>query len=403
MSMFKIHPANLDDLREKLEKMQRRARKLSVAPIVVVEHGVEMVDVKREMPGGAYQTFQEPRLLISVEGDAPKLAGWALVAKVEWLCEERLVSCVPGQECPVEYRTGDFGCDHCKTDRRRNAVFVLRHDDGRHVQVGRNCICDFLGGVDPEMLLARGERLLLAAEEARECEGGRGYPITVGTLEYLCATSICVRRLGWLARGKCMEGELSTSDHAWDLINPPLDRGAARGWEAWVENNRLEFEDRDRKAAEAALEWAQSLPVDDDSDGYLYNLGVACRADYVTFRTRGLVASALTAHLRELGRLEELKQRREEDAKKARGWVGEVKQRMDFENLTVKYTRYIEGRWGTTTLVVFEDEPGNWIKWFASDPGEIEAGDVVTLKATVKEHGEYKGVKETVVTRGKIQ
>ena len=123
----------------------------------------------------------------------------------------------------------------------------------------------------------------------------------------------------------------------------------------------------------------------------------------MTFRTRGLVASALTAHLRELGRLEELKQRREEDAKKARGWVGEVKQRMDFENLTVKYTRYIEGRWGTTTLVVFEDEPGNLLKWFASDPGEIEAGDVVALRATIKKHDDYQGVKETIITRGTIR
>jgi hypothetical protein len=65
--------------------------------------------------------------------------------------------------------------------------------------------------------------------------------------------------------------------------------------------------------------------------------------------------------------------------------------------------KYIEGQWGTTTLVSFEDKPGNLIKWFASvDLDDINTGDVVDIKATVKKHDEYQGVKQTMVSRAKI-
>ncbi len=402
--MYEIHPANLITLKEKLAAMQKRARKLAVSPITIVEHGTKMVDVKRRMPGGAYQTFQEPRVLMTVEGDAPVLAGWSLIAKVERLGDELLVSCVPGQSCPVKYRTGDLECEHCNTRRHRKTCYVLRHaPSGSYVQVGRQCVQDFLGGKDPEQMLTEAEFIFTACEKAGDSERmGRVEP-GIGVLEYLCGAAICIRRLGWLSRGVARENETSTSDHAWNLMNPPLDGGKAlAAWEQWVERNDLHYQDRDREKAEAALEWAKALPI--EGPDYLANLGVACRADGVVYKTMGLVASAIISHARHVEREDEINKRKKAGEGKTRGHVGEVGRREVFEGLTVLYMRYIEGRYGVTTLICFEDGPGNLVKWFASkELNELKEGDVVDLKATVKEHGDYKGVKETQVTRGVIQ
>ncbi len=401
--IFEIHPFNLGVLTDKLATMQKRARKLKTDPITIEKLGIKMVMVTKTMPGGNLIKFEEERILLKIHGETPKLAGWSLVAKIEFLEEERLISCVPGETCPEEYRTGPFDCDHCHTNRMRKETFILRHTNGDHKQVGRQCIKDFLGGKSPEQMLAEAEYIFRAGGEADDCErmAGGYVPETINITEYLCGVAICIRRLGWLSRGAANVDQASTSSHAWDLVKPVIHTDTDRyQYEQWVEKNRLHCWDRDLLQAGDALEWAKKLPVEGVAD-YLYNLGVACRLGYVTHKTQGLVASVITTHLRHLEREEEIKQR--EDTKKSREWVGEIKKRQIFERLTITKMRYIETEWGTTTLVCFESEPGDLIKWFASnDLDDLEEGMVVDIKATPKKFDEYQDVKQTIVNRAVI-
>lgn len=402
--IYEIHPVNLKALEAKIATMQKRARRLKSNPITLENLGETTITVTREAPGGRTIEVEETRILLRVHGLAPKLDGWRLIAKVEWLGEERLLSCVPGEVCPEKYRKGSFTCDHCNTTRRRKEVFILRHDDGRHVQVGRSCLKDFLGGKSPEDLLAVAEWIFRMDAEVGICEGfgGSYVPTSADTLYYLSCVAICIRRLGWLSRGAAGPNDASTAGDAWELAMPPINASARHSHELWIEQKKLHYQDRDKAQAEAALKWARALPTTDVGD-YIYSLGVACRPDYVTYKTMGLVASAISAHLRHLDREEEINQRKREDATKSREWVGEVTKREVFEELTVKRLTYIDGRFGLTTLIHFEDHPGNQIKWFASkEQDDLHEGDVVDIRATVKAHSEYKKVKQTIVNRAVI-
>ena len=71
------------------------------------------------MPGGRILKYDYKVLLVTVTGETPKLAGWSLVAKVEYIEDERLICCVPGESCPEEFRTRGTECDHCKYQRTR--------------------------------------------------------------------------------------------------------------------------------------------------------------------------------------------------------------------------------------------------------------------------------------------
>ena len=304
--IFEIHPFNLGVLTDKLAAMQKRARKLKTDPITIEKLGIKMIMVTKTMPGGNLIKFEEERILLKVHGETPKLAGWALVAKIEFLEEERLISCVPGETCPEEYRTGAFDCDHCHTKRMRKETFILRNGD-KHVQVGRQCIKDFLGGKSPEQLLAEAEYIFRASREVDDCERMEGgyVPETINITEYLCGVAICIRRLGWLSRGAANVDQASTSSHAWDLVKPVIHTDGDRyQYEQWVEKNRLHCWDRDLLQAGDALEWAKRLPVKSVAN-YLYNLGIACRLGYVTHKTRGLVASAINAYLLNLQRADQ--------------------------------------------------------------------------------------------------
>ena len=70
--------------------------------------------------------------------------------------------------------------------------------------------------------------------------------------------------------------------------------------------------------------------------------------------------------------------------------------------LTVVGRREIESDWGGTTLVMFRDAAGNKAKWFASEAGEFQLDRTLTVKATVKAHDEYKGSRQTELSRAAV-
>ncbi len=387
-STHDIPATNFAHLKSQIEKLNHRAPRLGCDPItltVLREYSKERVSGTTSLP------YTQARMEIEVVGESPQMEGWRFLAIVQPLSNgENLVRCVPGCTVPTSYRDTGMHCDHCNTNRRRNEVFILGHMDGWMAQVGRTCIKDFLGHVAADVLASRAEYCIDAyglAEEAESDHYRSQETPSCDISEYLGTVAICIRRLGWLS--KAQAGEYTpTSQVAWDVLFD-LSKFTAE----LIEKNNLQAEERDVKLAEATLEWATALNEQHD---YLYNLGVACRQELVTDRTKGLVASAITAYQRHLEKFAQVKEER-----KLRGHVGEIGKREDFE-VVVKRLRYFDGNWGVTTFALFEDSNGNHILWKASKELDLEEGDTVTLRATVKKHGEYKGVPQTEVSRGAI-
>lgn len=63
------------------------------------------------------------------------------------------------------------------------------------------------------------------------------------------------------------------------------------------------------------------------------------------------------------------------------------------------YTYYGE----THNVYKFEDENGNMLIWNTGSFQKFEEGKIYQLKGSVKEHSEYKGNKQTVLTRCKVR
>ena len=78
---------------------------------------------------------------------------------------------------------------------------------------------------------------------------------------------------------------------------------------------------------------------------------------------------------------------------------GELKKRYEFE-ATIVSTMLIDSEYGGSTLVKLVDSEGHRLATFYSGyKWEPKAGDEIRFKATVKKHGDYKGVNETMVNR----
>ena len=384
-----IPERNLEGLRVRIGKMLRKANKLGIDPVTLEVLGDHLVAGEHE---GTFTKEVEVR----VTGETPKIGGWTFVATLEHTAEGNILRAVPGIELPAYYRECPPTCDHCGLGRNRKDTYVVRSEDGTFKQVGRNCLMDFLGGVSPEAAVAMAEWLIELAAGSLDGDiddfRGRG-EIYFSVENYLAYVAVEIRQRGWTSRRTEHEtNKRSTATAALRSIFPV---------DSYDREDRLLPDPQDEEMAEKAIKWVLGLePEEVAKSDYLNNLTVTVKMKAITDREAGIAASAIIAYRRSV----EKEVRKE--AGKASEWFGEVKKREDF-TLTFLGQNSFDSYYGTKWVVRLQDEAGNNAVWFSTSyPGigddALEIGRTYKVKATVKECGDYKGTKQTVLTRVKF-
>jgi len=378
--MYRIPEENISKLEELIGKLARRAKRLGVTPISIRRVGIDVVKGYDENPLRL--------VLVEVEGEAPVLQGWRFLATIDHTHDAgNIVRTVPGAEIPASYRDADPTCDHCQVNRRRNDTFVLRHEErGNLMQVGRSCLSSFLGGIDPKAAAEMAEMLAVVATTAEDCEeydprfgGGGGGALTYWTSLVLGVAAQFVIDNGWVSgKAASLEGTTSTAD----LVR------------AWIVRPNPKFISPAADAlAEKALAWVEEevRPKEVKSD-YEHNLVTVLTPSAIRWKEIGIAVSAI-------GVFQQAQARKAQAASAVNEYVGNPGDKLSGLELTLLATRHINGTYGASTLMMFRDAAGRGFKWFASNPPEMREGETYTVAATVKKHEEFKGRKETVLTR----
>lgn len=387
---YLIPAVNMEPLQQEIEKLNKRANKLKCKPIELTV--IDQV-VKTHYNQDLKLSFDEIFFKCSINGETPKLAGWKLIAALEPLEDGMIVREVPHQVCPTKFRDTKLTCDHCGYTRRRNAIFVLQNENGEYKQVGRQCIKDFLGGVDPKDLLNSAENIfrfckLCKDAETEEMRGAGRFECAIDLERFVSVVAIIIRRIGWAPRGE--NPQASTANTAFWVCTEPSN---SKDLLSFIRSHNLEAQDCDIELSKKAIQWALSLP--DDSSTYLYNVKLCCKAGYVTAKTCGYVASLINAYQRAVAI--EIK------PKVDRRHLGEINSRQIFENVKINSITQIDSYF-PKTLVKFTDPEGNVLVWFASSqPDWVSIGHKFNIKATVEKHDDYKGIPQTKITRVKCE
>jgi len=343
---------------------------------------------------------------LELRADAPGIAGWDFLAVIEPLEGGNLLRQVPGAIVAegelLPWRQGALHCDHCRSARHRRETFILRADHAigpdappAYKQVGRNCLCHFLGGISADSIIARlGWRLLVVHAAGDEWDGtggcgGRAME-THDPEEFLAWCVSIARNDGFITRAQAKQREVaSTSELVLRLLgNPPGDPQARAKWMA--DRERLFPTDEDGVRGGATLAWARGLPGHND---YARNLQLVASQRLVKHDHAGILASAVQAYARELG--EEVRRR----AVAAVGsTVGAVGDRLELE-LTVE--RKIPSLYNSTTIVSLRDAQGRAFMWRTGALVGAE-GDRLRLTGTIKRHSEFRGEPQTELTRCRV-
>ena len=321
--------------------------------------------------------------VLTLQGEPFAYEGWKFVARVEWLEGLPFVSLLPGYEGEdvSRYDVKPGHCDHCGTNRQRNAVYIVENADGRQ-QVGSSCLKDFTG------------HDVAAAFEAHDTNsdeesfGPSSWRAEAKTTDVMAIALRIVKLEGYCSKKNALGGKTATanqvSDYLWRYDSYGKDYQKKIG----------AVTDEDRAAATTILDWVKT--EFSQSGDYAENLRIAASLETTTPKTLGTLVSAIAAK----GITEE------REATKAASNIVEERYAADGEKITVEVdvatVRWVQGFYGTFAFVTFTSDTHRF-KWKATGALVPEQGTKIVLTGTVKETDEFNGALYTVLTRCKFE
>ena len=411
--IFKIPAANMSTLRDKLAKLAKRGKRLGTGAVTLTV--LREYTEKTGVDNNGYDIFRD-FTDVRVSGKAPIVAGYTFVATLQWLDGVVIVRSVPGITTDAElvrFRSATQLCDHCHTSRYRLDTFIVRKDDGTYLQVGRNCLHDFLGHDAPEDIASYLQYVSNCMDTARSEEysgGGRREDDRYAIELIVAYAAAFTRRLGFVSKSKAYEmNRDSTAGCIMSELAPDGTHGTTEdkttgpgcykdrydcGYVKLGGHVHIIPEDED--VATAALAWIQDNVPDEKTSDYMYNLYTIANMATVTRREIGILASLPAAYHRWLTRDEE---RKKVASTRLNEWIGTVGKREKFKLKCVTCTA-CETDYGVSYLHIFVDSAGRTLKWFSSSV-ELEPEKYYDVTGTVKAHETYRDLRQTALTRCK--
>jgi len=409
MVEFKIYDVNIEALEVKLAKLNKKAVKLNCEPFVLNILSTEIVRNEEEKTVNKVFTLE-------LIGNPPQIAGWQFIGSIEPHDSANLIKTIKGETYPKEYRTHGNYCEHCYSTRKRKMLYLVKNTEtNEYKAVGKTCLKDFTGHNNPEayanLLEAYTDTSWL--EEFEGVPSGSGFIRQFDLTEYLTYVSACIRDSGWISRTKAQELEKhATADYAIDILTASPE-----------ERKKYEYPettDQDRELAQKSIAWAKEIEA---TNNYLNNIKIIALDEVTTYKNMGFAASIVSSFTRHIEREIE-KEMKTISAKQEliSDYVGSIGEKIQKE-LTFINSYSFETQWGDSHIYKFLDSEGNIFIWKSSKYLEkvvsvyieedenkteykhfepIRQGEKVKIKGTIKDHAEYAGAKQTILTRCKI-
>jgi hypothetical protein len=200
------------------------------------------------------------------------------------------------------------------------------------------------------------------------------------------------RIVGYVSRktAKATNGLRATGELVVYLLTQQFGEGRAE-WERLRVAYRPSEADMAR--AQAAMEWAKMLTPSSD---YESSIALVARQTEIDGKHAGYLASVIPAHARVIG---------DQVARQARGEMPSnqeaIKDKVAIE-VTVEHVATIQTDFGPRHINTLRHAPTGRCYVWKTGTVALTTGDVLTIKGTIKAHGEYRGEPQTELTRCKV-
>ena len=402
MNTYRILEDNMDRLQKKLTRIRTKCNKYG-CDFVYNEIGEEFNEVVDPTTGcKSIQKF----IVVECEGTA-KVNGWRFAATLEHHDNGNIVrKLIDAVEIPEKYYTCSPECEHCHARRHRKDTYIIYNEDtDEFKQVGSSCLCDYTHGFDAEAAAA----YIALFDELIEGESpmSGGYTSNYYAIEDVVKYAAdLVEHLGY--RSSSYEGGQTTKEMVLDALH--YDSGKISSLFAdEVEKYRAKFNpdynsEELIQYAQDAIQWVRDC---EESNSYMHNLKVLVDDEYITYKNFGYAVSIVPTYNRHIQKQVELAERaKKHEAEVSSEYFGSVKDRITLTDENIKTIECVTSWYndfGITLLYKIIDTEGHVFMW-ASSTGirDDEDLEVTSITGTIKAHEEYKGVKQTWLTRCRV-
>ena len=318
-----------------------------------------------------------------------KLGNYKFICSLEWIDEvkENLIKKASEDVyVPEEYKYRRE-CDHCKTKRqRKSTVLLYSEEESKYVQVGKSCIKDYIGidvGNYARYLSFFDdlETYILECEKSNKFSYKREYELD----EILSITLEDVKRYGYISKQKAIDNEVdSTAYKVFMMITDGVDYGT--GDRPYIKYSEISItQEQIQKVKDFYLNFKS------DSD-YINNIKTILQTKWVNTGNISLVVSAVGTKIR-------MEKENEEKKESNSQFIGKVGDKISFRS-KVECLYSAMSSYGMFRIYkMFQGE--NEIVWKTTK--YLDTDLEYDFTATIKGHEEYKGVKQTEVTRAKAK
>lgn len=295
-----------------------------------------------------------------------------------------------------EHQNCGSECDCCKKKRERNHIFFIEKTEGEYagkvLQIGGDCAEIYLG-VSPAMAI----KTIGLYEEAwsiLNAEEGAGWDELISAskggqnvdlMDYLAAVASSIRQNGWVSGSRASEDSIQSTAHE------SLER-------AQKSTDTITEEDI-RNAVLSVDYFRHKYPMDQEQDLNEFESNIKQVAHSSRANIRGIGKAAWLVQ----GYYSHLAQERRAEQTQVSQFKGEVGQKVTIP-VTVNRISSYEAMYGITWIISMSDAQNNAYIWKASShPGDdFNQGSILTIQAKVKEHSEYKEMKQTRLSHVKM-
>lgn len=387
---YRIFEGNMERLEKKLQRISNKCKKYN-NNFSYEKVGEEFEEYTDENGGKHTKRF----ILVEVEGTAI-INNWQYVASVEHTEKGNILKKNPciNEEIPERYYNSKCYCEHCNSNRYRKNTFIVQNTITKEFkQVGKSCLNDFTGGLSAEYV-ASYISLFDDLIEFEKIEGGYHATEYINKIEAMQYIAETIRHFGYIKTDD--ERPTKTRSLQYWKVNHGFYTGlfSKIGEELKEEMLKVSFNhesDYSKELVKNVLKW---INEQDENNNYFHNLKVITSLDYITFDKFGLLASVFPSYNKYLVRKEE--KEKKEAQEKVSVHVGDIGKRINVKVESFNIVTSWDTMYGTTYIYKIVDTNGNIYTWKTSGGIADETKEII---GTVKAHNEFKGIKQTELTR----
>ncbi|MEG2086114.1 MAG: hypothetical protein RR054_04390 [Clostridia bacterium] len=378
---YKIHESKIEILTAKLKTIQKKCVKNGCD--FEFEIGEPFFETTKEL----FKEVTRKYYTCKVSGVA-SVGGYEFLAKLEHLKGGNIISKF-NQEftIPEKYKTISGICEHCNQKRYRKETFLLRNiKDNSIKQVGKTCLALFLDGINAEFIASYLQALnfnfaeYATADDDDEHAKADNY-FTV--FEILKLAVAVVKKSGFISKQKAAE---TGAERTSNIVQENIDNNKK------YDVNAIEIINEAKKV----FDYICSLKNDYDYNNNLLVITNKNIDEMISRQHISILVSAVAMYHKYIAKLE--KEAQKLDAIN-NNFFGNVGDKVTFDSIELKNIANYETAYGFTHI--YEIIANNQIFiWHTQN--EFENGTHILKTATIKEHKNYNGINQTILTRCKI-